>query len=90
MIAVGLALFALGMAGLATMARRSVSLRLLRARRAGVDPGATFDGGVAERVAELFRYRLAVVQDGSVTPTRLGRRVLRVVRLLRRLTGVPR
>jgi hypothetical protein len=84
----GVLLLAVGFAGLEAMARRSVSLRILRAIRDGADPAASFEAGIASRVGELECFGLARLRDGRLAPTRLGRSVLTVTRVLRRATGV--
>src|SRR5215475_3231345 len=79
----GVALIAFGVAGLRTMARRSVSLRALTAIRDGDDPRGRFDDAMVGRVEELERFGLVRVSDRQFVITRAGRRALAAVRLLR-------
>lgn len=87
---VGVALLALAVAGLRTMARRSVSLRALRAIQAGTDPREPFEAGIATRITEMEQHGLARMRHGLLTLTSSGRRIVSLTRLLRRLTGVRR
>lgn len=87
-VALGLALLAFGIAGLRTMAVRSVSLHMLRDIRDGIDPRASFEAGVARRVADLDRHGLARLRDDRLEITGLGRCVAGTYRVLCRLMGV--
>jgi hypothetical protein len=84
----GVALTLFGVAGLRTMARRSVSLRALRAIRDGNDPRERFDVAMLGRVEELDRFGLAQVRERRFVVTPSGRRVLAAVRVLRSMAGV--
>jgi hypothetical protein len=86
--ALGAAGLAVGVAGLWTMARRSVSLHALRAIEAGRDPRESFEADVAGRLADLERIGLAERSDGNLHITRSGRFVLEAGRVLRALAGV--
>lgn len=90
LVAVGLALLGFGIAGLRTMALRSVSLRMLRAIRDGVEPRAAFEAGMSRRIADLDRHGLVRLQGDRFEITARGRRVARLSRLLCRITGARR
>lgn len=86
--AAGLACLAVGIAGLVTIARRSVSIRILVAIEAGRDPRAAFHTQVAGRVGDLERLGLAAMRDGQLVATRRAWAVRAATRALRRLLGV--
>ena len=86
----GGALLLVGLIGLRVIARRSVSLRLLREIEAGYNPRPLFDEALAARVPELLAYGLAVERRGCVEITPFGRLVAWATRWLRAVAGVPR
>ena len=89
LLALGAALLIAGILGLRVMARRSVSLRALAAIARGQEPDPCFDEGFASRIPELLAWRLAFERGERIEITPFGRRVARLVRVLRTLAGVP-
>jgi hypothetical protein len=87
---VGGPLLLVGLIGLHVIARRSVSLRVLRDIAAGEDPRRHFDAALAARVPDLLACWLAVERGGCVEITPFGRRVARVTRWMRAIAGVRR
>jgi hypothetical protein len=85
---IGILGLGVGVAGLRTIARRSVSLRMLRAIELGNDPRGILEADLAGRVEDLERHRLAEMRGGRLEATRLGHRIAAVARLLRPFTGV--
>lgn len=86
--ALGAAGLAFGLLGLRVMARRSVSLALLRAVVAGEDPRPAFEAAIAARIADAERHGLVRDEGGRLLATARGRALSRAVRLLRRGFGV--
>jgi len=86
----GGALLLVGLIGLRVIARRSVSLRVLREIAAGCNPRPLFDEAIAARVPELLAFGLAWERRGCVEVTPFGRRVARATRWMRAIAGVRR
>jgi hypothetical protein len=84
----GVAGIAFGVLGLRVMARRSVSLALLRTLLSGEDPLPAFEAAVAARIADAERHGLLREEAGRLVATARGRAASRAVRLLRRGFGV--
>jgi hypothetical protein len=80
-------LLAFGLLGLRVMARRSVSLGLLRSLRDGVDPRPPFDARVEARIDEAVRLGWLRADGASLFATPRGRRVAAFAALLRRGLG---
>lgn len=88
LFAIGAASLAFGLFGLRVMARRSVSLALLRALRDGADPRPAFDAAIAARIDDAIRHGLVREERGRLLATARGRAVVALVAALRRCFGV--
>lgn len=87
LLAVGLALYAFGLAIVRVMLHRSVSLRMLaRLGEPAAEEGSRLD--IRGRLDDIARYRLARSRGGSFELTAFGRLVARIVAWFYQVTQV--